>query len=331
MNPWKGKKVAVVMGGISHEKEVSVRTGTGIAAALKERGYTVTPMIVGDDAVQQIMAMLPDVVFIALHGRFGEDGAIQGALEMLHIPYTGSDVCASAVAMNKILTKRIAETVGVKCPGQVVVGPVTGGHPVRGQSGVPAGLSAQGKPPVPPTTSLEGVRFPAIVKPNREGSTVGMHIVRNEKELAAALKEAATLDSTVMVEEFIEGCEVTVGVLCGEALPVLEIVPKSGFYDYAAKYTKGMTDYICPARIDATVAATVQTWARQVHELLGCRGVTRSDFMISKAGAPYFLEINTIPGMTETSLVPKAAAQMGLSYADVCERMLADAHCEAVK
>lgn len=298
MNLWKNKKVAVVMGGISHEKEVSIRTGTGIAAALKERGYDVVPLIVADDALQQIAAARPDVVFIALHGRFGEDGTIQGALEMMHLPYTGSDVCASAVAMNKVLTKRIAEMVGVRCPRNF---------------------------------KLDNMVFPAIVKPNREGSTVGMHIVRNQGDLDAAVRDAASLDPTVLVEEFIEGTEVTVGVLCGDALPVLEIVPKSGFYDYASKYTKGATDYICPARIDAQTAATVQDWSKKVFNVLECRGVARADFMISREGQPYFLEINTIPGMTETSLVPKAAAQMGLNYGDVCEQVLNDAHCEEVR
>lgn len=302
MNPWKDKKVAVVMGGISHEKEVSIRTGTGIVAALTERGYQVQPLIVADDALAQIEKARPDVVFIALHGRFGEDGAIQGALEMMHIPYTGSDVCASAVAMNKILTKRIAETLGVHCPG----------HSVAGSSASPT-------------------PYPLIIKPNREGSTVGMHIVRCEAELQSALQDAAAFDATVLLEEFIEGIEVTVGVLCGEVLPVLEIAPKSGFYDYAAKYTKGATDYILPARIDATLATTVQDWSKRVYDILGCQGVARADFMISKAFEPYFLEINTIPGMTETSLVPKAAAHIGISYADICERVLADAHCEAVR
>lgn len=296
----KGKTIAVVMGGISHEKEVSVRTGTGIAAALKERGHTVIPMIVGDDALHQIQVTKPDIVFIALHGRFGEDGTIQGALEMMHIPYTGSDVCASAVAMNKILTKRIAETVGVKCPQGVIL------------------------------SEAKDLKYPVIVKPNREGSTVGMHIVRSAAELQSALKDAVALDATVLIEEFIEGTEVTVGILCGDPLPVLEIVPKSGFYDYNSKYTKGATEYICPARIDASVAATVQDWTRRVYDVLGCRGVARADFIINKSGTPYFLEINTIPGMTETSLVPKAAAQMGIGYADICERVLADAHCEKV-
>lgn len=304
MSKWKGKNVAVVMGGISHEKEVSVRTGNGIVTALKERGYKVTPLVLADDAITQIQACKPDVVFIALHGRFGEDGTIQGALEMMHIPYTGSDVCASAVAMNKVLTKRLAETVGIKTPKHWVVSPTT-------------------KKPT-------GLQYPVIVKPNREGSTVGMHIVRDEAALGVALADAVTLDSTVLIEEFIEGVEVTVGVLCGEALPVLEIVPKSGFYDYAAKYTKGMTDYICPARIDAKLAETVQDWSCRIYDLLECRGVARADFMIDKNGQPYFLEINTIPGMTDTSLVPKAAAQIGIGYADICERVLNDARCEVV-
>lgn len=306
----KGKTIAVVMGGISHEKEVSVRTGTGIAAALKERGHTVIPMVVGDDALHQIQVARPDIVFIALHGRFGEDGTIQGALEMMHIPYTGSDVCASAVAMNKVMTKRLAHTVGVNCPTEAVFDST--------------------RETVSDFVTHAKLSYPVIVKPNREGSTVGMTIVRNAAALTTALTEAAALDSTVLIEEFIEGPEVTVGILCGDPLPVLEIVPKSGFYDYSSKYTKGATDYICPARIEATVAATVQDWTQRVYDILGCRGVARADFMISKNGTPYFLEINTIPGMTETSLVPKAAAHIGISYADICERVLADAHCEKV-
>lgn len=306
----KGKTIAVVMGGISHEKEVSVRTGTGIAAALKERGHTVIPMIVGDDALHQIQVTKPDIVFIALHGRFGEDGTIQGALEMMHIPYTGSDVCASAVAMNKVMTKRLARTVGVNCPSEAVFDST--------------------RETVSDFVAHAKLNFPVIVKPNREGSTVGMTIVRDGAALITALTEAAALDSTVLVEEFVAGIEVTVGILCGDPLPVLEIVPKSGFYDYKSKYTKGATDYICPARIESSVAATVQDWTQRVYDVLGCRGVARADFMIAKNGTPYFLEINTIPGMTETSLVPKAAAHVGISYADVCERVLADAHCEKV-
>lgn len=306
----KGKKIAVVMGGISHEKEVSVRTGTGIAAALKERGHTVVPLLVADDALHQIEAAKPDIVFIALHGRFGEDGTIQGALEMMHIPYTGSDVCASAVAMNKVMTKRLARTVGVNCPAEAVFDST--------------------RESVAEFVAHTKLNYPVIVKPNREGSTVGMTIVRDSAALTAALTEAASLDPTVLVEEFVAGTEVTVGILCGDPLPVLEIVPKSGFYDYSSKYTKGATEYICPARIEASVAATVQDWTKRVYDVLGCRGVARADFIINKDGMPYFLEINTIPGMTETSLVPKAAVQMGISYADVCERVLADAHCEKV-
>lgn len=311
MNPWMGKKIAVVMGGISHEKEVSVRTGTGVASALKELGHTVAPLIVADDAVTQIQAAKPDVVFIALHGRFGEDGTIQGALEMLHIPYTGSNVCASAVAMNKLMTKQMARMVGVTTPAEEVFDTA--------------------KSVVTDFVARHILKYPVIVKPNREGSTVGMSIVNDDVALTQALQAAAVLDSTVLVEEFVEGTEITVGILCGETLTPLEIVPKSGFYDYTSKYTKGATDYICPARISDAIAAKVQDATKRVYEVLGCRGVARADYIIDKNGTPYFLEINTIPGMTETSLIPKAAAHKGINYGEVCERVLADAHCEKVR
>ncbi len=328
MNPWMGKKIAVVMGGISHEKEVSVRTGTGIATALKERGHTVVPLTVADDALAQIQATKPDVVFIALHGRFGEDGTIQGALEMMHIPYTGSDVCASAVAMNKLMTKQMARMVGVTTPKEetFTVRPEL----VEGQRGGSTGSPRTGQY-IADFVAHHTLRYPLIVKPNREGSTVGMSIVKDDVTLTKALQDAATLDSTVLVEEFVEGTEVTVGILCGETLTPLEIVPKSGFYDYASKYTKGATDYICPARISDAIAVKVQEDTKRVYDVLGCQGVARADYIIDASGTPYFLEINTIPGMTETSLVPKAAAHKGISYGDVCERVLADAHCEKVR
>lgn len=305
---WKDKKVAVVMGGVSHEREVSLRTGAGIAKALQSQGYAVEAVTIGDDFIPMVQAAKPDVVFLALHGKYGEDGTVQGALELMHIPYTGSGVCASAVAMNKVLTKRIARTLGIHCADERVF--------QRDTMKIDNFVADFALP------------YPVIVKPNREGSTIGMSIVRNKDELATAVTTAAQLDATVLIEEFIAGTEVTVGIICGEPLTVLEIAPKGGFYDYQSKYTKGMTDYICPARVPAAVQSQVRNWTQQLYAQLDCRGVARADFMISAADKPHFLEINTIPGMTETSLVPKAADYDGISYTQICEMVLNDARCE---
>lgn len=301
---WKGKKVAVLMGGVSKEREISLKTGTAILAGLARRGYACVAIDVGDGAalVARLQAEAADVAVVALHGKFGEDGCIQGFLEMLRVPYTGGGVMASAVGMDKVVCTRIARELGIPCPEAVVFDAAAGDRERFVQ-----------EMPLP---------FPVIVKPSREGSTINMTIVRAAAELSTAIVTACGSDTKIVVERYLEGKEVTVGVLNGRALPVLEIAPKSGFYDYTSKYTKGMTEYIVPARIDPPVAEELQRWSERIYREIDCEGTARCDYIVTPEGKGFFLEINTIPGMTELSLVPKAAVHVGLSFDDVCEELL---------
>lgn len=296
----KSKKIAVLLGGLSKEREVSLRSGAAVAKALKARGHDVTEIDVGRDLPEKLKASGAAVAFLALHGRYGEDGAVQGLLEVMGIPYTGAGPLASAVCMDKVLTKKVL----VSEMGSSILTPAW-----KVAHRTDAMLASS---PLP---------LPVVVKPNREGSTIGISIVREEKDFKAALEEALKLDETVLIEEFIEGIETTVSVLNGRALPVIEIVPKSGFYDFTSKYTKGLTDYIVPARIPDGVRNRLQKTSETAWKVLGLAGFARLDFIIRKDAA-YFLEANTIPGMTETSLVPKAAAAAGLSFEDLCEDVL---------
>ena len=302
------KKIGVVMGGPSAEREVSLNTGKAIVTALKEKEYDV----VGIDLdpphfVEQLRENGVEVVFNAIHGLFGEDGRLQGALELLGIPYTGSGVLASAMAMDKGVSKRLFAAAGIPTPRyQLLQGQVGWGDKVQ-------------------HNILDEFEPPFVVEPSTQGSTIGLTIVQEAAELAAALEKAFAYDTEVLVEEFIDGSELTVGVLGGkkpEALPVIEIVPYSGVYDYHAKYTKGATEYYVPARIDAETARHVKAVAVEAFRVLGCSGVARTDIRLDPSNHPYVLEVNTIPGMTETSLVPKAAAAAGLSFPDLCERIL---------
>lgn len=301
---WKGKKVAVLMGGVSKEREISLRTGNAILAGLVRRGYSCVGIDVGDGAalVARLQAEAPDCAVIALHGKFGEDGCIQGFLEMLRVPYTGGGVLASAVGMDKVVCTRLARQLGIPCPDAVVFDAAAGDRE-----------RFAARMPLP---------YPVIVKPSREGSTINMTIVRGASELLPAIATALGSDTKVIVERYIAGKEVTVGILNGRTLPCLEIAPKSGFYDYASKYTRGMTDYIVPARIDEGAAARLARWSEELAREIECEGTARCDFIVAPDGREYFLEINTVPGMTELSLVPKAAAHVGLSFDDVCEQLL---------
>lgn len=290
---FKNKKIGVLMGGISREREISLRSGQAVVNALRARGYDVTEIDTAQDVWGTLRKKI-DVAFLALHGRYGEDGTIQGLLEILKIPYTGSGVLASAIAMDKDLTKKLVVPAGVLTPEWVTV------------------KNNIQKSPLP---------LPVIVKPSREGSTIGMTIVKEGKDFKAALDLALSHDDQVLVEKFVTGTEVTVGILDGKALPVLEIVPKSGTYDFASKYTQGMTEYIVPARIPKTVSVALMQLTEKIFSLLQLSGCARMDFIIHD-DIPYFLEVNTIPGMTETSLVPKAAQAAGLTFEDVCEKIL---------
>lgn len=301
---WKGKRVAVLMGGVTREREISFRTGGAISKALKNLGYDVIDVDVGCGfgLVDKLKDDRPDVVVIALHGKFGEDGCVQGMLEMLRIPYTGGGVLASSVGMDKAVCTKIARQLGVPCP-----------------DGVELDTEKQ-------TPEKFDVNFsmpmPVIVKPSREGSTINVTIVKDRKDFLAALLAARESDSKIIVEQYIKGKEVTVGVLNGASLTPLEIAPKSGFYDYESKYTKGKTEYIVPARISDECAAKLRKWTEAVYDAIECDGTARADYIVDANENAFFLEINTIPGMTELSLVPKAAAHEGLSFDAVCERLL---------
>ncbi|MBI2345853.1 MAG: D-alanine--D-alanine ligase [Deltaproteobacteria bacterium] len=276
--------------------------------SLRDAGYEVMEIDIGSDPVGELLKTPIDVAFVALHGRFGEDGTIQGLLESLRIPYTGSGVLASAVAMDKSVCKQLAHELEI---------PVANGQ-----------LYYATTEPIGHFVERLALGCPLVVKPVREGSTVGMTIVRKEEELPGALQLAASSDPKIVVEEFVAGTEVTVGMVAGRLLPTIEIVPKGGFYDYTAKYTKGMTEYICPARIAPATDQLLGEWTSRLWQTLECRGFARADYIVRPDGSAVFLELNTIPGMTATSLIPKAAAQAGIGFGSLCELILEDARVE---
>lgn len=304
----KHKHIAVLMGGWSAEREVSLSSGASVARALEAEGYTVTSIDVQRDLAGLMAALSdprPDAVFNALHGRGGEDGTIQGVLEFMGLPYTHSGVLASAVAMDKPMTKRILETAGVRSPKGLVL-----------EKGTLTGESH----PMPP---------PYIVKPVDEGSTVGLALVREGENAPAG--EAWTFGARALVEEYIKGRELTVGVMGDKALAVTEIDFAADIFDYTAKYTAGHAVHVLPAPIPDEVAAEAKRVAVLAHQTLGCRGVSRSDFRWddSKPGVEglYFLEINNQPGMTPLSLVPEQAAHVGLSYGALVSWLVEHAAC----
>ncbi|MBI4715442.1 MAG: D-alanine--D-alanine ligase [Nitrospirae bacterium] len=301
------KRVGVLMGGMSSEREISLKSGRLVAEALKRRGYDVVPLDVDREVAAALRREKVEAVFIALHGRYGEDGAIQGLLEVMGIPYTGSGVLASAVGMNKIMTKRILESRRIPTPASIVVR--RDGYPGAGRESI----------------RRRGLRFPWVVKPSAQGSTIGVRVVDREELLEEALGEAFRYDPEALVEEFIPGREVTAGILGGEPLPLVEIVPKESFYDYATKTTAGMAEYRVPAPLPLETTRAIQSAALDVHRAVGCRGVSRVDFRVDPTGRPFVLEINTVPGMTETSLLPQAARAAGIDYDTLVERILESA------
>ena len=290
------------MGGLSAEREVSLRTGEAVLQSLKKLGYDAFAIDAGRDLPSRLTWQQASKVFIALHGRYGEDGTVQGLLEIMQLPYTGSGVLASSMAMDKVVTKKLLVYHNQPTPAFV--------------AGTAADLESGLVTDCPP--------LPVVVKPAREGSTIGISLVHKEEELHAAFDAPLRHDDLVLVEQFIAGREVTVGVLDGEALPIIEVVPESGFYDYQAKYTAGCTEYLLPAPLDEKLYADLQQAAVEVFHILGCSGAARIDFMI-RDHEFFCLEANTIPGMTETSLLPKAAAAAGISFDQLVERILAGA------
>ncbi len=301
---YRGRTIGVLFGGESSEREVSLKTGACVAQALRQKGYAVTEIDLRSDWLKSIREARIDVAFIALHGRYGEDGCIQGALELARLPYTGSGVAASAVSMSKVLTKRVAAAAGVPCPPDAVF------------------EACEEAVPEPPSFG-----FPLVVKPDREGSTVGITIVRDSGGWAAAMAEAGRYDRRVLAEGYVAGREITVGIVNGRILPAIEIVPKSGsgFYDYRSKYTVGETDYVIPVPMDRDILLRAAEYTRAAAQALSLRGGARLDYRVDATGAVFCLEANTIPGMTETSLLPKAARFDGMPFEDLVEEILDDA------
>lgn len=306
------KRVSVLMGGPSAEREVSLNSGANCAAALKEAGYKVATIDVGRDVpalVKTIRAQKPDVIFNALHGRWGEDGNIQGILNFLAIPYTHSGLMASAIAMDKPMAKRLFADAGLRCPKGVLL------HHSDVMKGDP-------------------LPRPYVVKPSNEGSSVGVQIIKQSDNARPFDGIEWPYGEFVLCEEFIQGRELTVGVMGDRAMAVTELKPDTGFYDYAHKYTSGVTVHLCPAPLRDDVAKEAMRMALAAHQTLGCRGVTRCDFRYDDTkgddlGKLYLLEINTQPGMTALSLVPEQARHLGISYPQLVSWMVEHAACDA--
>ncbi|MDP4552652.1 D-alanine--D-alanine ligase [Alkalihalobacillus macyae] len=297
-------KVGVLYGGTSAEREVSLSSGKGIMKALKENGHDVIGIDFHPERLTEVMELDVDIVFIGLHGRFGEDGRIQGLLDMLEIPYVGSGVLGSAVAMDKAKSKKVLKDSGIRLAKDLVLHKSNDNYSID----MPFG-------------------FPVVVKPNSEGSTIGLTIAQDQEELNRGIEEAFRFDNTVILEEFISGTEVTVAVMGEEgnvkSLPVVEIVPKNAYYDYESKYAEGGSEHIVPARISESYTEMIQQQSVMAHELLGCETYSRVDYIVPNDGTePVFLEVNTLPGMTPTSLYPDAAKEIGYSYEQMIEHLI---------
>ncbi len=298
-------KVGVLFGGRSAEREVSLLSGTAVLNALRSRGVDAHPFDPAERSLEELRAEKFDRVFIALHGRFGEDGTMQGVLEWMGIPYTGSGVMASALAMDKWRTKLVWQAAGVPTPRYAILQADSNWDDVAAQLGLPI-----------------------FVKPAREGSSIGMSRVESAAQLAEAYRKAAAFDSLVLAEQFIAGGEYTVAILAGQALPLIKLESANVFYDYEAKYKRDDTRYLCPCGLPEAQEKHIQQLALLAYDVVGCRGWARADVMLDAAGKPYFLEINTSPGMTDHSLVPMAARQAGLPFDELVLRILRGTEAE---
>jgi D-alanine-D-alanine ligase len=287
--------ITLMLGGPSAEREVSLRSGAAVAKALRSLGHEVSEL--DPQTPDWILPPKTEVVFLALHGTYGEDGTVQRQLDFLGVPYTGCDAEASRLAFDKMLTKQ-------QCL----------------EAGVPTAKFTTVASPVTPLP--KNFLPPLVVKPARQGSSVGLQFVERVEDWQSALVESLKFDSEVLVEEKIVGRETTVGILGGEVLPVVEVRPKAGSYDYKNKYTAGATEYFCPADFDAATTKRIQAAALGAFTAIGGRDYARVDVMVRADGSPVVLEVNTLPGMTETSLLPKAAAAAGMNYAELCQRMI---------
>ena len=292
----KPKKIAVLMGGPGEEKDVSLKSGEAIKKALNHNGYDVTSIILDTKLEKLVKELLSvDLVFLGLHGNIGENGTIQGFLDALGIIYTGSGPLSSAICMDKNISKIIAKNNGIMTPKWNLCNTVI--HDAK-------------------------MNYPVIVKPNGQGSTVGLQIAHNESELKPALEYAFNYDNSVLVEEYIQGRELTVMLIDGKAQPVCEIIPSHEFYDYECKYTAGMSKYICPAEIDDNISNYVKKISENLFDLLKCENYSRADFRMDDQNKFWFLEMNTLPGMTDTSLAPISALAAGISFNELIDKIV---------
>jgi len=311
------KKIGVLMGGTSAEREVSLKSGTAVYNSLRSLKFNVVAIDAGDDLCTVLKRRKIEIAFIALHGGYGENGAIQGMLEIMGIPYTGSGVLASALAMDKEATKKVFHYHNIPMPAFKIV-----------QSSEFKAQSSK-KDTKLKATNIEfttGFPLPWVIKPATEGSSVGVEIVKDLSGLRAALKRAFAYGEKVIAEEYIKGQEVQIGILNNKILGGVEVKPSLEFYNYEAKYTAGLTEYIFPPRLGKKVYDTAKDKALEAHKALGCSGATRVDLIIDAQGRPFVLEVNTIPGMTETSLLPKIAGNAGIGFAELLTRILGDIH-----
>lgn len=292
------QKIAVLLGGQSSEREISIKSGTAVHEALLSLGLDAVSIDVSYEPIGQIRQAKAEMAFIALHGRFGEDGTIQAMLEREKIHYTGSGPKANRLAMNKLASRKIFENSGL---------------PVPQYFAISKGIYDKNMP--------INFSLPMVVKPNREGSSIGMSVVDDIKDLAKAIDKAFLYDEDIIIEEFIDGEDITIGILDDKPLPVVHIKPKHGVYDFTAKYTEGMSEYVVPAKFENNIIKEAQDLGLRAHNLLGCRCFSRVDMRLGNNGKIKVLEVNSIPGLTTTSLLPKAAKAVGIDFAQMCLKM----------
>ena len=304
----RNEKILVLMGGESTEREVSLRSGAAVAAALRERFANVTELDLTRDTLHKIGEIAPDCAFIALHGKGGEDGTVQGLLEWMGIPYTGPGTLASALCLDKMMTKKVLTLSGVPTPEFICIPSDARKHP---QEAVDNAIRVLG--------------LPLVLKANCQGSSIGVAILREREGAAEVLSELFTYGDHVLAERFLAGTELTVPVMGNEkllVLPPIEITSSGTFYDYKSKYTPGGSRHIIPARISPEAEKKVKAIAAKAYAETGCRGLARVDMMLDEKGEPFVIEINTSPGMTETSLFPDAARAAGISFPELCETLV---------
>lgn len=300
-------RVAVLAGGLSLEREVSLRSGRRVAEALGDQGHDVQRLDLDAELVGTLAAEDFDVAFLALHGKAGEDGTIQGLLELLDVAYTGPDAVASALAWDKSVFKGLAHRAGLATPPWTAIS----ADAVRGMG---AGRALD--------RLVDRIGCPLVVKPAQGGASMGVRVVTKAEDLASALMSAYSYADLVLVERYVEGTEVAVSIVGEELLPAVEVVPKEGAYDFSARYTHGATEFFAPARLPETVLERCAGLAWQAYELAGCRHVTRADLIVDADGAPWLIELDTCPGLTETSLLPMAASAAGWDFPSLCDRIL---------